>query len=335
MNCFKIMKKRTQERRVIVSVILLILGLILILANVREINRYIDGPVVLEGLTGEDRMLKEHMGEYVSITVTDMKGYVNGYDGEQKGTKFGIFPTKKSGWIVGYKGCLQYCELITYGKYNDKFEETYKQLLEFDKGNIDKPEVSINITGKVVKRTGVWDDYFEKYAKELVDANKYESVQQVKSKTGGEYMIDMSQSTPMKEELLLVVGIVLILIAVFIQASYYFNIGGKKLKRIIKEFNGKYDDETIINDYNEGRVIGSTVVSEKFVYYNKGINTEMIRLQDIDSVNRVKLGFVTKISITELDGRKKSFYVKVRYGKKIVKLLVAVLKEIDEFGIEE
>ncbi len=335
MNYYKTIRQSVKKRRILMACILLALGILAIAFNIGTILAYMKGPVDLTKVDTDAMYLDKHEGEFVTINVTDLVGYTNGYDGAVKDKMYKVIPTKKSGWIVEYKGGIQYCELISYGKYNNEFVKAYKELLEFDEGKADKPDISITVRGRVVKKNGIWKRYFEKYADELVDDNVYENVKEVKDSTGGDYVIEMSQAVPVDCIVVVLAGIILILLGVYVLIGYIVCSGSEQVVDYLTTLDRIYLPEEMNQDYLNGNRYGNTVIGEKFLYYVKGLDVKVLYLPQIESIERNKYILTSTIVIKTIYGKIVKYKVNVRYGKVIVKMVRAYLQELMEFGIEE
>lgn len=330
MNYYSNIKKKVLLRRLLFSIILIALGITCICKNYGEIKKYKSGVLNIDELEIEDRYLDRMEGEYVSIRVVDIQGYVNAQDGEVSGKLYNVFPTKQSGWIVGYEGCQQYCELITTGDDNTKFEEAYTDLLNYDKGEGDKKDISFEVVGKVVKKNTRWRDYFDRYAKVLVESKKYTSVNSVVNCMGGEYMIDMSQSKPILEYIFFGIGILLIVYAILFLFSVELGTDKERLRQKIRRY-GNFKAKTLTRDYNDGIVVGNTVIGYRFVYYIKGFRSGAVCTRAIRKISRKSFFMFTKITLIDAKKRRNSFLVTNKNATQLVRTIYAVIDELREY----
>lgn len=344
MDYYELIKKKIYLRRIIPAVIAFVLGIVLIIMQIPDLKLYSQEPITIDMYDLEDRDIANFEGKFITINVKDILVYINREHGEYLGRKYGIFPANKSEWVVGYEGFTQYCTVLVSGKQYDEFADAFDKLVKFDNDEIlEPPNVNIYITGRIVKRTGVWQQYLNEFAKYLYEeenvtyADGSKTYEDISDAAGifGDYIIDATQAKPGLQIFLVIVGALLILWAVYILAIFITGKDRKKLEGYLKSFGKRYNKTLVCKDYRKGRVYGNTVVGERFIYYVKGMRNRIFRIQDINDIVRSDRIFTSKIKVTDVNGKKIKFRVPKKYGKKIMKNIVADLQEIEEFGIEE
>ena len=323
MKFYKLIEKKIYMRRIIPAIMLIIIGIVMIIGCSKEIKLYLDGPVDVNIYEIENRQIEKYAGKYIRINITDITTYIGGED--NIGFKYGFIPSKKSGWIVGYEGCTSYATVVVSGSDCEKIEEGFNELLKYDLGEYDvRPDINIELYGKVRKCSGEWKEYIDIYKKFLLDEEIFASTEEGKiDEIYGTYMIDGRYPYPLANYIGVGVGVILIILAFVILSEFIFHNDYKKLNRYIRSFNKKYNSSLLAKDYKKGEVFGNIVVGEHFIYYVKLMNNRMLRIDDIDKVEIKKAVLGSKICFVTRKNEKS----KLRCQKSVAKKIMLILKE--------
>lgn len=321
MKFYRLIQKKIYMRRIISALISIFLGISIIVGCSKEIKLYLEGPVEVDIYDLDNRQIENYAGKYIRINITDIATYIGGED--SVGFKYGFIPNKKAGWIIGYEGCTAYATAVVAGDDCKKLEDSFNELLKYDMGEYDiRPNINIELYGKVRECKGEWKEYVGYYKKYLLEEEIFTSNEADKiDEIYGTYMIDGRYPYPLANYVGVVFGIILIVLGVVILSEFILHNDYKKINKYIKSFNRKYNSTMLAKDYKKGRSFGNIVVGEYFIYYVKFLNNRMLRIDDIDNVKMTKALIGTKIRFNTVKNKKASIRCKKSFAKKIMKIL--------------
>lgn len=320
MNYYDLLKKKVLKRRLIPGVIAIIVGILLIVPCIGEVANYLEGPVEISAQNIEERQLERFDGKYVKVNIEDITLQIG--EGEKDGHMYGFIPCRKSGWLAGYEGGIQYNIVLVANSECDEFKKMFEKLLYNDSHGAGKAlDLNYEIIGKVRKRTGIWQSYMEEYANYLIEKKDIESMDDINN-AYSEYVIDATYSKPLGQMLCICLGMIISMWGIWIIAGIFTKPDKRAIDKFMAYSRRKYNKSMIYKDYNKGDVFGNVVIGEKFIYYVKKMRNKILVTNNIANVCIKKRLMHDKIILTDMDGKKYSFSCKKKYGEDIVKMLI-------------